>query len=75
MKVDVRDYGSQLALFDFALRKHGHIDNAICCAAITEPAGWFEAENLNLESVKTVSPPLPMAVPISARRVFDVWIL
>jgi NAD(P)-dependent dehydrogenase (short-subunit alcohol dehydrogenase family) len=56
MKVDVRSYQSQLALFDVALHKHGRIDSAIFCAGIVEPSGWFEAENLNLETVRTVSP-------------------
>jgi NAD(P)-dependent dehydrogenase (short-subunit alcohol dehydrogenase family) len=56
MKVDVRSYQSQLALFDAALHKHGRIDTAIFCAGITEPSGWFEAETLNLETVRIVSP-------------------
>lgn len=56
MKVDVRSYHSQLALFDAALHKHGRVDTAIFCAGIVEPSGWFEAENLNLKTVRTVSP-------------------
>lgn len=54
-KLDVREYNSQLALFDVPFKKHGHIDVAISCAAVKEPGGWFEPENLDLESVKKVS--------------------
>lgn len=54
-KLDVRDYSSQLALFDTPLKDHGRVDVAISCAAVKEPGGWFEPENLNLESVRHVS--------------------
>ncbi|KIH87784.1 oxidoreductase, short chain dehydrogenase [Sporothrix brasiliensis 5110] len=54
-KVDVREYASQLALFDAAYKAHGRVDVAVSCAAVSEPAGFFEPENLDLESVKQVS--------------------
>ncbi len=54
MKLDVRNYDSQLALFDLAFQAHGRVDVAISCAAVGEPGGWFEPENLNLESIRTV---------------------
>lgn len=50
----MRDYASQLALFDAAYKAHGRVDVAISCAAVTEPAGWFEPEDLNLETVRKV---------------------
>lgn len=53
-KLDVRDYKSQLALFDHAFEKHGRIDVAVSCAAVSEPGGWFEPGDLDLESVKKV---------------------
>lgn len=56
-KLDVRDYSSQLALFDSAFKDHGRVDVAVSCAAVSEKAGWFEPENLDLESVRHVSPP------------------
>lgn len=55
-KVDVREYASQLALFDTAFAAHGRVDVAISCAAVSEPPGFFEPENLDLESVKQVRP-------------------
>ncbi|KAH8887028.1 putative oxidoreductase,short chain dehydrogenase [Thozetella sp. PMI_491] len=51
--LDVRDYQSQLALFEGAYQKHGRVDVAISCAAVTEPGGWFEPEDLNLKTVRT----------------------
>jgi NAD(P)-dependent dehydrogenase (short-subunit alcohol dehydrogenase family) len=56
-KVDVREYASQLALFDAAFAAHGRVDVAISCAAVAEPPGYFEPENLDLESVRQVSQP------------------
>lgn len=56
-KLDVRDYSSQLALFDAAYDKHGRVDAAVSCAAVAEPGGWFEPEDLNLETVRKVCPP------------------
>lgn len=53
-KLDVRDYSSQLALFDAPFKAHGHVDVAISCAAVKEPDGWFEPQDLDLESVKKV---------------------
>lgn len=53
-KLDVRDYNSQLALFDAAYDKHGRVDAAVSCAAVGEPGGWFEPEDLNLETVRKV---------------------
>lgn len=55
LRLDVRDYASQLALFDLAHKTYGHVDVAVSCAAVGEPGGWFEPENLNLETVRNVS--------------------
>lgn len=55
MKIDISKYESQLELFDAAIKTHGRVDIAICCAAVGEQAGWFEPESLDLESVRTVS--------------------
>jgi len=52
VEVDVRDYGSQLGLFDAAYHAYGHVDVAISCAALGEPRGFFEPESLNLETVR-----------------------
>ncbi|KAK5455139.1 hypothetical protein LTS15_005859 [Exophiala xenobiotica] len=52
-KVNVRDYQSLLSLFDAAYTKHGQIDMAICCAAVTERTGYWEPDKLNLESTPT----------------------
>lgn len=56
-KLDVRDYTSQLALFDAAHSKHGKVDAAVSCAAVAEPEGWFEPEDLNLGTVRKVCLP------------------
>lgn len=53
-KLDVRDYDSQLALFDTPFKAHGHVDVAVSCAAVKEPGGWFEPDDLDLETVKKV---------------------
>jgi len=53
-KVDVRDYNSQLGIFDAAYEKHGKIDIAVSCAAIGEPDGWFDANQLDLQTVRKV---------------------
>lgn len=53
-QVDVRNHESQLALFDAAYKAHGRVDAAISCAAVTEAPGWFEPEDLNLETVRKV---------------------
>lgn len=55
VKIDISKYESQLELFDAAIKTHGRVDIAICCAAVGEQAGWFEPESLDLESVRTVS--------------------
>jgi NAD(P)-dependent dehydrogenase (short-subunit alcohol dehydrogenase family) len=55
VKIDIGKYESQLELFDAAIKTHGRVDIAICCAAVGEQAGWFEPESLDLESVRTVS--------------------
>lgn len=54
LKVNVREYQSLLSLFDAAYNKHGQIDLAICCAAVTERPGYWEPNKLNLESVREV---------------------
>lgn len=54
-KLDVRDYDSQLALFDTPFKDHGRVDVAVSCAAVKEPAGWFEPEDLDLATVRRVS--------------------
>ncbi|KAL2154581.1 hypothetical protein VTH82DRAFT_3257 [Thermothelomyces myriococcoides] len=56
--VDVRNYEMQLALFDDAMKAHGRVDVAIQCAGVSEPPGWFEPQDLNLESVR--KEPLPV---------------
>ena len=56
LKVNITDYQSLLSLFDTAYKKHGQIDMAICCAAVTERPGYWEPNQLNLESVREVSP-------------------
>ncbi|CAK7207975.1 hypothetical protein SEUCBS139899_010809 [Sporothrix eucalyptigena] len=53
LQVDVREYASQLALFDAAFEKHGRVDVAISCAAVAEPPGYFEPEALSLEAIRT----------------------
>ncbi|KIX04730.1 uncharacterized protein Z518_05600 [Rhinocladiella mackenziei CBS 650.93] len=53
LKVNVREYQSLLSLFDAAYNKHGQIDMAICCAAVTERPGYWEPDKLNLESTPT----------------------
>ncbi|KAK2606678.1 hypothetical protein N8I77_005412 [Diaporthe amygdali] len=57
-KLDVRDYDSQLALFDTPFKDHGRVDVAVSCAAVKEPAGWFEPEDLDLATVRRE--PLPL---------------
>ncbi|KAF3765624.1 NAD(P)-binding protein [Cryphonectria parasitica EP155] len=62
-KLDVRDYASQLSLFDVPFKKHGTIDVAVSCAAVREPRGWFEG--LDLESVKKEPTPLREHIDIN----------
>lgn len=59
LKVNITDYDSLLALFDTAYEKHGSIDMAICCAAVTEKPGYWEPNKLDLQSVREVCDPLP----------------
>jgi NAD(P)-dependent dehydrogenase (short-subunit alcohol dehydrogenase family) len=54
LKVNIREYQSLLSLFDTAYDKHGRIDMAICCAAVTERPGYWEPEKLDLKSVREV---------------------
>jgi hypothetical protein len=54
LKVNIREYQSLLSLFDTAYDKHGQIDMAICCAAVTERPGYWEPEKLTLQSVREV---------------------
>jgi NAD(P)-dependent dehydrogenase (short-subunit alcohol dehydrogenase family) len=54
-KLDVRDYNSQLALFEAPFKDHGRVDVAVSCAAVKEPGGWFEPETLDLTTVLHVS--------------------
>lgn len=55
VKVDVRDYESQLALFDTALEKYGGVDMAIYCAGVGDRFGWFGPDAVDLKSVREVS--------------------
>lgn len=78
-KLDVSDYNSQLALFDAAFKDHGRVDAAVSCAAVSEQAGWFEPENLDLESVRRVSCPRALSSMVLNERegwgvhAADVW--
>jgi NAD(P)-dependent dehydrogenase (short-subunit alcohol dehydrogenase family) len=65
-RVDVRNHDMQLALFDDAKRAHNRVDVAIQCAGLIEPAGWFEPEDLNLETVRKVC--MPRAACLRAFR-------
>ncbi|KID67818.1 5'-hydroxyaverantin dehydrogenase [Metarhizium brunneum] len=67
VKVDISKYESQLDLFDAAIKTHGRVDIAICCAAVGEQAGWFEPESLDLESVRTVPTPLADILDINLK--------
>ncbi|RFU34826.1 hypothetical protein B7463_g1543, partial [Scytalidium lignicola] len=64
LRVDVRKYEDNLALFQAAFEKHGRVDHALCIAGITEGQNWFE-NSLDLESIRT--PP--------STRVLDVNLL
>lgn len=55
LKVNITDYDSLLSLFDTAYEKHGQINMAICCAAVTERPGYWEPNKLDLQSVREVS--------------------
>jgi NAD(P)-dependent dehydrogenase (short-subunit alcohol dehydrogenase family) len=64
-QVDVRNHDMQLALFDDAHNAHNRVDVAIQCAGLIEPKGWFEPEDLNLETVRKVC--LPSATALQSR--------
>ncbi|KAK3384814.1 hypothetical protein B0H63DRAFT_171750 [Podospora didyma] len=68
-QLDVRNYHSQLALFDAAYQKHKQIDVAISCAAVKEPAGWFEPEVLDLETVRKEPTPINDSLEINLTSV------
>ncbi|KAK0610398.1 hypothetical protein B0T17DRAFT_658199 [Bombardia bombarda] len=70
-QVDVSDYQSQLALFDGAHKQHGHVDVAIACAAVGEPAGWFEPGDLDLEKVKTEPAPINRLITINLTSILS----
>ncbi|KAH7244878.1 putative 3-hydroxyacyl-CoA dehydrogenase [Fusarium solani] len=61
-RVDVRDYGDNLALFQDALTTHGRVDHALSIAGVTEGQNWFTPE-LDLESV--AQPPSTAVVDIN----------
>lgn len=61
-KINVRDYQSLLSLFDAAYNKHGQVDIAICCAAVTERPGYWEPGQLDLQSVREVGIPTHTAI-------------
>ncbi|KAL2007441.1 hypothetical protein VTN00DRAFT_8879 [Thermoascus crustaceus] len=65
LKVDVRDYESQLALFDAALEKHGRVDMAIYCAGVGDRFGWFGPDALDLKSVREIPTPVANVVDIN----------
>lgn len=69
-RLDVRDYASQLALFDAARSEHGRVDAAVSCAAVSEPTGgWFDPADLDLVSVRTEPTPVADAVTINLTSV------
>ncbi|KAF5239831.1 hypothetical protein FAUST_4716 [Fusarium austroamericanum] len=69
-KLDVCDYNAQLQLFKTPYEEKGHVDIAISCAAVTEPAGdWFAPDNLNLQTVMTEPKVLSKSVEINLTSV------
>ena len=54
LKFNIREYHSLLSFFDTAYNKHGQIDMAICCAAVTERSKYWGPEKLNLQSLREV---------------------
>lgn len=70
-KLDVRDYKSQLQLFQTPYDERGRVDVAISCAAVTEPSGWFQPDELDLETVKIEPQPLKDAVDINLTSVIS----
>ncbi|KAJ9655148.1 hypothetical protein H2198_005923 [Neophaeococcomyces mojaviensis] len=70
-QLDVRDYSSQVALFDLAHQKYGCVDVAVSCAAVGEPGGWFEPKVLDLESVRKEPLPIKNAIDINLTSVIS----
>ncbi|KAL2203509.1 NAD(P)-binding protein [Sarocladium strictum] len=70
-KLDVRDYKSQLQLFQTPYAERRIVDVAISCAAVTEPSGWFQPDELDLETVKIEPQPLKDAVDINLTSVIS----
>ncbi|KAL1872009.1 hypothetical protein VTK73DRAFT_1753 [Phialemonium thermophilum] len=68
-RVDVRDYSSQLALFDAAFAAHKRVDVAVSCAAVGEPGGWFEPDDLDLETVRKEPIPIKNTIDINLTSV------
>jgi NAD(P)-dependent dehydrogenase (short-subunit alcohol dehydrogenase family) len=68
-QVDVRNHDMQLALFDDAYNAHGRVDVAIQCAGIGEPDGWFEPEDLNLETVRKEPKPIQQNIEVNLTSV------
>ncbi|KAK3689961.1 hypothetical protein B0T22DRAFT_499519 [Podospora appendiculata] len=68
-QLDVRNYQAQLALFDAAHAQHGRVDAAISCAAVSEPGGWFEPQDLNLDTVRNEPTPITASVEINLTSV------
>lgn len=50
-RVDMAEYSDLVSLFETAFTSTGRIDGAICCAAIGEPPGLFNAETLTREGL------------------------
>jgi NAD(P)-dependent dehydrogenase (short-subunit alcohol dehydrogenase family) len=68
-QVDVRNHASQVALFDTAYKLHGTVDVAIACAGVIEPRGWFEPEDLDMESVRKEPVPVKDNIDINLTSV------
>ncbi|KAH8910365.1 putative oxidoreductase,short chain dehydrogenase [Coniochaeta sp. PMI_546] len=68
-QVDVRNHDMQLALFDDAHNAHNRVDVAIQCAGLIEPKGWFEPEDLNLETVRKEPIPIKDNIEINLTSV------
>ncbi|KAJ9132075.1 putative 3-hydroxyacyl-CoA dehydrogenase [Pleurostoma richardsiae] len=62
LRVDVRRYEDNLALFDVAYTRHGRVDHALSLAGVTEGQNWFDP-SLTIESVR--SPPSTAVLDIN----------
>ena len=62
VRVDVRKYEDNLALFQTAFKRHGRIDHAFSIAGVTEQENWFH-DSLDLKSVQT--PPCTSVLDIN----------